>query len=182
MVIQFPYVVFRWHNPNRGICGIEDYITDIEKKRYGFNLMAGTKMYCITYDGLRRGFIMYHCKVDEINEAGILVTDWMEKGWNTDNAQREGFILEDGNAFLPWKMDDAVLQIEPCPSLYENYKVKDLIDRTARIQKFKEINGKMIPDRYGIGLFYQHGGCRTHDKYECNFEYIVKLGQMELDL
>ncbi len=183
MIITFPNVIFRWHNARRGICGIEDYITDFYNLKYGYELTEGQLIYCIQYDGLSgHSFIMYDAEIAHILPEGLIIRKWQSQGWKTDDALYYGLVIEDGGAFLPWKFNDADLQLEPCPSFFENYKAKDLINHTARLNEDKFINGKWIKDRKGNGIFYQHGGWRTtQSKYKDNIDNIVKLGQLELN-
>ena len=184
MILTFPNIVLRWHNNKRGICGIEDYITDIEKKRYGYDLTDGQRVYCIQYDGLTgHSFIMYDAHIEKADDKGLLIDEWFTKGWDTDDALEWGLVRADTKAFLPWELKDGVLQLQPCPSFYENYKVKDLIKHTARLNEDRVVGGKLYADPKGSGLFFKHGGYRTTNrKYEGNIDNIVKLGQMELEL
>lgn len=184
MILHFPNVVMRWHDNKRGICGIEDYIADFYNLKYGYELTEGQLIYCIQYDGLSgHSFIMYDAEIAEITDKGLKINKWLEQGWDTDDALYYGLVTEDGGAFLPWKFNDADLQLQPCPSFYENYKAKDLLNRTARLNEDKIIGGKLYADPKGSGIFYRHGGWRCNNKkYEGNIEHIVKLGQMELDL
>ena len=184
MILQFPNVVMRWHNYKHGICGIEDYIADFYNLKYGYELTEDQLIYCIQYDGLSgHSFIMYETEIAHILPEGLIIRKWQSQGWKTDDALYYGLVIEDGGAFLPWKFNDADLQIQPCPSFYENYKAKDLLNRTARLNEDKIIGGKVYADPKGSGIFYRHGGWRCNNKkYEGNIEHIVKLGQMELDL
>ncbi len=182
MIISYPNVIFRWHNPRVGICGIEDYIKDFSEGRYGYELKAGQCVYMIKYHFEHHACYIYHAEIGEVTTEGITVTDWMEKGWHTDMAEAYRLVTN-GVAFFPWKFKDADLEIEPCESLYGNYKAKDLLNGTARDEITTLVAGKTIPDGRGKGIFYQHGGWRTTaSKYKDNLKNIVKLGQMELDL
>lgn len=186
MIIQFPNVIFRWHNAKKGICGVEDYITDFYKGIYGYDLKTGQTVYIISYcgEGDYSKFYIYHAVIEQVNKTGVLITDWMEKGWEeNDPVEKFNFYEQNSKGWLPWKIGDCDLCIEPCPSLYENYKAKDLVKGTAREEVVKIINGKSINDGRGIGMFYQHGGWRTKARhYADNIKNIVKLGQMELEL
>lgn len=176
MVIEYPNVIFRWHNSKQGICGIEDYITDIYKRKYGYNLEAGQAIYYICYESLQ---LCYHAKIEEVTAEGVTISDWMEKDWRTDRAE---IFRHKDKAFFPWKHGDDDLIIQPCESFFENYSVKDLLNGTAPRSHDKLFNGKLIKDPRGEGLFYKHGGWRCNSKYEVNIKNIVPLGQMELDL
>jgi hypothetical protein len=183
MIIQFPNVVFRWHNAKRGICGIEDYITDFEKGNYGYNLTAGQCVYMLIYHRDKKSCYIYHASIAKVTKEGVLVSDWMERGWETDHAAEHNLLTEDGKAFFPWVYDGDNLEVEPCESFYENYKAKDLINGTARLNNDKYIGDRLIPDPKGSGLYYKHGGWRqSYSKYHKNLENIVKLGQQELDI
>lgn len=180
MIIQYPNLMFRWHNPKQGICGTEDYITDFAKGKYGYELTEGQKIYMIVYEGERYIQLCYHSTIQSVNELGVTLADWMEKGWETDRIAKEGLCNEE-IAFLPWKRDGADLLIEPCESFFENYSAKDLINGTAPRSHDKLFNGKVIKDPNGEGLFYKHGGWRSSGRYEENIKHIIKL-QMELEL
>ena len=182
MILTFPNVIFRWHNARRGICGIEDYITDISTCKYGYELQEGQKVYCIQYDGLSgHSFTIYDADIEKISDEGILINNWLTQGWKTDDALYYGFITESDKAFLPWKYKDADLQVEPCESFFENYKAKDLLNHTARLNQDKVVGDKVVRDPKGNGIFYKHGGWRTtQSKYKDNIDNIVKLGQLEL--
>ena len=182
MILTFPNVIFRWHNAKRGICGIEDYITDFEKRRYGYELTEGQIIYCIQYDDIiGKNFIMYHAVIEEINNEGVLINKWFEQGFNTCDAKTHNFTREDGKAFLPWKYKGANLQLQPCESLFENYKAEDLVNHTARLNNDIIIGNKIKRDPRGSGIFFKHGGWRTNiSKYKDNIDHIVKVGQLEL--
>lgn len=184
MIIEYPHFMLRWHNNRRGICGIEDYISDVVNKKYGYDLKEGQYIYLINYDGLDgHALVIYDAVISEISDQGVKLKKWQTQGWGTDDALYYNLITEDGGALLPWTLKDGVLQIEPLPSFYEHYKVKDLVNHTARLNEDKIIGGKVIADPRGSGLFYRHGGWRCNRRdYEKNIDNIVKLGQMELDL
>lgn len=182
MIIEFPNVMFRWHNSRRGICGIEDYITDFEKKRYGYNLKAGQCIYRFMYFIDHHNLQIYHASVCKVNKEGVWVSDWMERGWEIDPLMQEG-LIDDGKGFLPWVYKETALEVEPCESLFENYSAKDLLNGTARENENKVIGDRIILDPRGDGIFYKHGGWRTNSsRYKANLQNIVKLGQMEMDL
>ena len=181
MVIEYPNVIFRWHNSKKGICGIEDYITDIYKRKYGYNLEAGQEVYYICYEGEKYIQLCHHAKIEEVTREGVTVSDWMEKDYRTDQVAKYN-LRHDDLAFFPWKREGLDLMIEPCGSLFEDYSAKELLEGTAPKSHDKLFNGKIIKDPNGEGLFYQHGGWRQGSKYEKNLKNIVKLGQMELDL
>ena len=182
MILTFPNVIFRWHNAKRGICGIEDYITDFEKLRYGYELKEGQVIYLISYDDvIGRALTIYHAEIVEINDKGIVIDGWLSQWWDTDDAAAHGFTREDFKAFLPWKYKGANLQLQPCESFFENYKAKDLVNHTARLNNDVIIGDKVKRDPKGSGIFYQHGGWRTNtSKYKENIDHIVKVGQLEL--
>jgi hypothetical protein len=183
MILQFPNVVFRWHNPRRGVCGIEDYITDFEKGNYGYDLRAGQCVYMLIYHRDKKSCYIYHASISKVNKEGVLVSDWLERGWETDSAAQHNLLTENGKAFFPWVYDGDNLEVEPCESLFENYKAKDLLNGTARQNEDKYIGDKLIRDPRGNGIFYRHGGWRTNSsRYKENLKNIVKLGQQELDL
>ena len=58
MVITYPNLQLCWHNPDKGICGQLENLPEIEKKKYGFNLLGGQKVYFIGYDIDRRNVVM----------------------------------------------------------------------------------------------------------------------------
>jgi hypothetical protein len=182
MILQFPNVVFRWHNPRRGVCGIEDYITDFEKGNYGYDLRAGQCVYMLIYHRDKKSCYIYHASISKVNKEGVLVSDWLERGWETDSAAQHNLLTEDCKAFFPWVYDGDNLEVEPCESFFENYKAKDLLNGTARQNEDKYIGDKLIRDPKGNGIFYRHGGWRTNSsRYKENLKNIVKLGQQELD-
>ena len=177
MVIEYPNVKLLWHNSKRGFCGLLEDIPDITKKKYGYNLEPGQEVYMVGYY-LRGHVYCYHVTIKEVSKDGVTISDWMEKGWHTDGMQQ--FYTETGDAFLPWVVEGEPLYIEPCESLFEPYKVKDLIDGTAPRSRPKETGFKIIPDPRGEGWWYQHGGWRTISKYEKNIKNFVRLGQTTL--
>ena len=165
MILTYPKVKFYWHNANRGICGIEDEITDFKTGKYGYKLEAGQRIYRISYtfyEGTHcRVKLCYGASIVKVSDEGILIDKWLEQGWNTD--QFKPFYQEDGKALLPWKYKDADIEIEPCVSLYENYKGSDLIS--------------------GKCHFHRLGGYRVHPIYEeygVNLQNIEVMGQYEL--
>lgn len=184
MLLTYPNVIFRWHNAKRGICGLEDVITDFEKMRYGYEIKEGQKIYLISYDDIiGRGLNIYSAEIIEINDKGILIDEWLTKKWITDDAEAYGFTREDYKAFLPWKYKGANLQLQPCESFFENYKAKDLVNHTARENEDRIVGDKTYKDPRGNGIFYRHGGWRTNaSKYKDNIDYIIKIGQMELNI
>ena len=171
MIIEYPNVKLLWHNSKRGFCGLLEDIPDITKKRYGYNLEPGQEVYMVGYN-------LERSATYEDQKDGVKISDWIEKGWHTDKMAI--FQDETGDAFLPWKYKEEDLYIEPCESLFESYKVKDLIDGTAPRSRPKETGLKIIPDPRGEGWWYQHGGWRTISKYEKNIKNFVRLGQTTL--
>ena len=105
MIISYPNVIFRWHNPRKGICGIEDYIKDFSEGRYGYELKAGQRVYMINYCFEHHSCYIYHAEIGEVTTEGITVTDWMEKGWHTDMAEAYRLVTN-GVAFFPWKFKE----------------------------------------------------------------------------
>ena len=177
MVIEYPNVKLLWHNSKRGFCGLLEDIPDITKKRYGYNLEPGQEVYMVGYYTNGHQYC-YHVTIKEVSKDGVKISDWMEKGWHTDTMAI--FQDETGDAFLPWKYKGEDLYIEPCESLFEPYKVKDLIDGTAPRSRPREMEFKIIPDPRGEGWWYPHGGWRTISKYEKNIKNFVRLGQTTL--
>lgn len=176
MIIKFPKVCLYWHNPRKGICGIEDWVTDVEKGKYGYDLRPGAEIFSISnWNG---GGITYHITISEVTEKGIRILNWMTKGWNTDDVAKLGYCLEDGSAFIPWKDGDFQLCIQPCESLYENYKMKDLLSGEAKDWTPK-INKPWEPDlTRGEGIWYMHGGWRTKgSKYKDNINNFVAINE-----
>lgn len=160
MIITYPRVCFRWHNPNKGVCGVLEPIKDF-MEGYGYNLEKGQHIYRISYNG----DIGYHCTIGDVTEEGILLDKWMEQDFKTDRFKKLGLVREDGKALLPWIVNGVEIEIEPCEPLYENYKVADLMRERCH--------------------FYQHGGWRQSvgvSRHSLNLKNIVVTGQYELEL
>lgn len=176
MIIKFPRVCLYWHNPKRGICGIEDWITDVEKEKYGYDLKDGAQIYCIS--NWFGGLVAYRITISEVSDKGIGISDWLTKDWCTDDIAKWGYCLEDGSAFIPWEDDNFQLCIQPCRSLYENYKMKDLLSGEARDWTPK-INKSWEPDlTKGRGIWYKHGGWRTKgDRYSDNINNFIPINE-----
>lgn len=184
MIITYPNLVTFWHNPRLGICGVEDLITDVKQGKYGYDLKDDSEVYRIDYigDGLK-AMTTYYVKIEKVTDEGLKVSDYFLKGGKTDFLIRAG--LSDGNkTFLPWKYKGADLLIQPIESLFQNYKLKGIIDETTPKSDGYYRGDKWIEDEKGTGYFYQHGGWRTnYTKYKDNLKNYVALNdQLELSL
>ena len=183
MVITYPNLQLCWHNPDEGICGQLENLPEIEKKKYGFNLLGGQKVYFI-------GYIMsgapyaYNVDVIKVSEDGVVIDGW---GWNKNSRTVGGdevrncfaaFMQEDGTALLPWRAYDARrdmyhdLLIEPCEYLKDKLTMRELLSGEK----------EYYTDRYGTGIWRQHGGWRYRvSRYNENLQNFTKLGQITLE-
>lgn len=184
MIITYPKVCLYWHNPRLGICGVEDFITDIKSGKYGYKLTDGAKIYCADYWGDKpHAMTTYDLEVEKVTEEGIYINNWLCKGWETDNLARAGLAQED-KAFLPWNWNGLELVLQPFESLYENYKLKGIIEGTTPTSNGYYKGNKWVSDPRGEGYFYRHGGWRSKtSKYIDNLQNLVAINeQLELEL
>lgn len=172
MLISYPTFMMYWHNGKKGICGILDYVSDVSKAKYGYNIEGGQRIYRIAYYDGHHHYQAYRVAIDSVTEEGIILADWMERTWRTDAMAQLGLVQEDGKAHCPWKLEGYELVIEPFETLYEDYKLEGLINGTTP---------KWCGDGRGEGYWYQHGGWRHNSIYEINFQHLMKL-QREFDL
>ena len=185
MIIAYPNLIVFYHNPRLGICGVEDLITDVKKGKYGYDLKDGSKLYRVDYmgDGLK-AMTTYHVEIEKVTDEGLVVSDYFLKGGDRSDFLRDAGLGDGDKTFLPWKFKGADLLIQPIESLFENYKLKGIIDETTPKSNGFYRGDKWIEDERGIGYFYQHGGWRTNaTKYKNNIKNFVALNeQLELDL
>ena len=184
MLIKFPMVCLYYHNRNRNY---EDWVRDVSNGKYGYILKPGAEVFRINYwhDSPGRCSQGYHCKIEEITDEGLLISKWMEHGWETDNFAILGLVREDGKAFLPWKWkDDWEICIEPCRSLFENYSMKKLLEGKAEeSHPTKTSYGRIIPDPTGSGIWYEHGGWRRKTvPYMENLSNFVRADQYQTSI
>ena len=178
MIIEYPNVKLTWFDSKHGLCGLVADVTDVKAKRYGYNLESGQKVYMVGYYD-RGHTYCYHATIKLVSDIGIILSDWMEKGWKTDSMAE--FVDEDGDAILPWEYEGHELYIQPCDDLFEDYRVRQLIDGLAPKSHPKYLNGKRIPDPRGEGWFHKHGGWRCNSPYQDNLKNFEMLGQMSIE-
>lgn len=144
-------------------------LPEIVNGDYGYILRPGQLIKELRYRDTNYG-CKFHVYVREIMEEGIVVQRWMgEKP-----------------EFLPWiyelpnggVYDWRKLYIVPCDELYEKNSVEDILSGNIRLENYRMINGKEVPDGRGEGMWFQHGGWRTSvSSYRDNLKNFVKVEQ-----